>query len=207
MNAAEAVTAGEKSVRRDISRTVTEQERAERMAAFRRPSQLHRLAEATGSVCERCEAKIGADDPVWRVWSGVPRAWAFAGWRWCLITMCEGCGRKFRQPTPPLTVNGVSVAMPPDTRRWLEAECEECGRPVVFGLMRRHRRFFCSRCCANKHNVRPHNARRAERRAAAREGLTCAVCDTTFNPSRSDARYCSAACRQRAYRLRKAGAA
>jgi hypothetical protein len=34
----------------------------------------------------------------------------------------------------------------------------------------------------------------------------CAVCGTEFRPWRGDARYCSNACRQKAYRGRKAAA-
>ncbi len=37
--------------------------------------------------------------------------------------------------------------------------------------------------------------------------LRCAVCPETFTASRGDARYCSNACRQDAYRKRKVGAA
>jgi len=34
----------------------------------------------------------------------------------------------------------------------------------------------------------------------------CALCRSTYTPGRSDSRYCSSACRQRAYRARKATA-
>ena len=35
--------------------------------------------------------------------------------------------------------------------------------------------------------------------------VTCSVCGRRFKPGRSDARYCTAACRQRAHRARLAG--
>jgi hypothetical protein len=40
-------------------------------------------------------------------------------------------------------------------------------------------------------------------RLAAQSAGRCATCGTTFTPLRANARYCSAACRQRAYRQRK----
>ena len=40
-------------------------------------------------------------------------------------------------------------------------------------------------------------------RALARENLTCKRCGRTFTPKRSDAKYCSEACKQAAYRTRK----
>jgi hypothetical protein len=38
-----------------------------------------------------------------------------------------------------------------------------------------------------------------------RSGLTCQVCGRIFQPPRSDAKYCSSACRQKAYRTRVTG--
>jgi hypothetical protein len=60
----------------------------------------------------------------------------------------------------------------------------------------------CSPLCAREKR----NADARGRRLEARENHRCAVCDETFTPARSDARYCSAACRQDAYRKRKLGA-
>jgi hypothetical protein len=190
-NGKATVTDGEKTRRRPFSPTVTDwQEHAEKLARFRedcrRRNRLHDLADRTGSVCERCEAEIGPDKPLWRVWNRVPTV-PYRG-RWCLLTYCAPCGSEWQER---LTF---------DRRYLLESVCEECGRPVVFGLVLPHRRFFCSRSCANKHYARPHNARRAEQRAAQRANSTCAQCGHAFNPSRSDARYCSPACRQTAYR-------
>jgi hypothetical protein len=48
-------------------------------------------------------------------------------------------------------------------------------------------------------------ARRADR-AAARDERPCEGCGKPFTPARSDARYCSGACPQHAYRVRKATA-
>lgn len=74
----------------------------------------------------------------------------------------------------------------------------------------------CARC--NNWSFKPENwwetsscgsaCTKALGRAKARsepEPRPCEVCDTKFTPGRADARFCSAACRQFAYRQRKAG--
>jgi hypothetical protein len=57
----------------------------------------------------------------------------------------------------------------------------------------------CSRRCSKRLEK--------ERRRVKREDRRCEVCNETFTPKRADARYCSNACRQDAYRKRKVGAA
>jgi predicted nucleic acid-binding Zn ribbon protein len=53
---------------------------------------------------------------------------------------------------------------------------------------------LCSRECAE-------DWRRASRRAVRQRGAACLVCATPLNPqARADARFCSARCRQRAFR-------
>jgi len=61
---------------------------------------------------------------------------------------------------------------------------------------------YCERCAQTARNT---NAR--ERRRRARADLACNACGTVFTPRRADARYCSNACRQDAYRKRKHGGA
>jgi hypothetical protein len=60
----------------------------------------------------------------------------------------------------------------------------------------------CSPLCAREQA----NADARDRRRELRAGRTCAVCGEEFEPTRADARYCSSACRQDAYRKRKLGA-
>jgi hypothetical protein len=59
----------------------------------------------------------------------------------------------------------------------------------------------CSENCRRAHYAA---VRRAKRKPPARN---CEVCEEQFEPKRSDARYCSNACRQDAYRTRKLGVA
>ena len=42
-----------------------------------------------------------------------------------------------------------------------------------------------------------------KKRLEKRKNTECQQCGDTFTPDRSDAKYCSAACKQRAYRQRK----
>lgn len=53
-----------------------------------------------------------------------------------------------------------------------------------------------TRCCNRCYQRRLRAARAAERPAC-----TCASCGTAFVLKRSDAKFCSVACKQRAYRL------
>jgi hypothetical protein len=56
-------------------------------------------------------------------------------------------------------------------------------------------------CCADHRDEQVNAARRAAR--ARRRQTACSTCGTEFTPPRADGRYCSPACRQKAYRTRK----
>ncbi len=91
-------------------------------------------------------------------------------------------------------------------RVYVDEPCNACGRPVVFrptyGLYRRRRHVFCCTRCQWSH----YNAARNERAAREREKV-CEGCGEAFTATRRDAKTCSAACKQKAYRLRKKGGA
>ncbi len=70
-------------------------------------------------------------------------------------------------------------------------------------------RYYCDDC--RQRWARERQAKREKENAAARQRrarkrllwrATCAHCETAFIPKRRDARYCSAACRQKAHRTR-----
>jgi len=101
------------------------------------------------------------------------------------------------------------VVLPIEAPAWLEREellfeatCEVCARLVKPPryLLRRGggRVYYCSEGCAGKADVL---ARRIE--PVTRD---CETCGERFTPPRSDGRYCSSACRQKAYRGRRAAA-
>ncbi len=72
--------------------------------------------------------------------------------------------------------------------------------------------YYCDACrerwdAKRRERLDADNAKRRTRRAERRQyrpRIICGECDERFRPSRADSRYCSAACRQKAYRARKA---
>ncbi len=88
----------------------------------------------------------------------------------------------------------------------VDEPCGACGRPVVLrttrGLYTRRRDVFCCERCRWTY----YNGLRNERNARAREKV-CEGCGEGFTATRRDAKTCSAACKQKAYRLRKKGGA
>jgi hypothetical protein len=73
--------------------------------------------------------------------------------------------------------------------------CENCGRPVQQAYVRSRRsRVYCCVACRYRLDLR-------RRHVLSRERI-CVTCGDTFKPRRGDAKTCSAACRQRAYRQR-----
>ena len=71
--------------------------------------------------------------------------------------------------------------------------CEGCGK--VFYTTVPTKKYCNERCCSLgfwKH--------KREKRLEKRKDTVCKTCGNTFTPKRSDAVYCSNACRQKAYR-------
>jgi hypothetical protein len=170
-------------------RRVDPHDAAERRAVWQRVRRARRAA----TVCAKCERAIEEGEPVYiarmRLRWGVLRA-----------LQCMDC---------------APVYIP----TWIKRDgfgrtCETCGRRVAFDYDEPRllddadpppdpppgwRRAFCSEVCA----YRFHNRVRDERAAAARAGRSCEQCGETFDATRSDQRYCSPACKQRAYRERR----
>lgn len=87
----------------------------------------------------------------------------------------------------------------------ITATCTRCGELKPASDFNRDTRYanglhcWCRDCYRAYH--RAYNANRAPRRPKA-SPLTCAACGNRFTPRRSDARYCSRRCKQRAERER-----
>jgi hypothetical protein len=106
--------------------------------------------------------------------------------------------------------NGRGSASAMDTGDGWGRPCESCGRRVALDYddlpydeprpsrPTSMRHDFCSEVSAYRY----YNRIRNERAAAARAGRVCQECGRGFDAVRSDQRYCSAACKQRAYRQR-----
>jgi hypothetical protein len=78
--------------------------------------------------------------------------------------------------------------------------CPTCGRKVIMDMTKRIEEeeqwfLYCSEVCRLQH-------RNVLRRKYPSK-LVCEVCGTAFTAKRSDAKTCSAACKQKAYRTRK----
>ena len=68
--------------------------------------------------------------------------------------------------------------------------CPGCGR--LFFTQEHNRKYCQGEVCARLH--------RRKLRQQARTNLTCACCGKQFDANRTDAKFCSNACRQKAYR-------
>jgi hypothetical protein len=96
--------------------------------------------------------------------------------RWAAV--CEGCASPAEAAEAALTTS-----------------CSGCGLPLATTRNRSGRIVtVCSRACEQ----------RIARKAKRLKKPCCCVCKVRFTSARRDARYCSSACRQWAYRLRTA---
>jgi hypothetical protein len=132
-------------------------------------------AQNDASVCAECGRQIVASDPVWRQRLSLGRG-LFGGWRNTVAPVCSSCKSEYEA--------------------FYARSCDACGRPV-HNLYSTYRRLtFCSEVCQTK--ARAAQARNTRREA--RGSQTCEGCSKIFNSTRTDARFCSVACKQRAYR-------
>jgi hypothetical protein len=137
-------------------------------------------ARETGEICGGCGQAFGKADPRYRV--NVYGEY---------VSMCGGCA-----PEWLTSGRGKPVRILPavDVHAW---ECAGCGSEVIFGMTdwQYRKRVYCSDRCRKE-------AARKRHKPAEPHNITCEVCGTEFTARRSDARTCSPACRQRAYRKR-----
>jgi hypothetical protein len=103
---------------------------------------------------------------------------------------CRLCLR--RVPRPRIASTLIS------NHAWRAPEpCEKCGRPVICDARRRlPKHVVCSDAC----RLAVYRAIGIARRRSLIEQRPCKACRKPFTPKRCDARYCSAACKQKAYR-------
>jgi len=104
----------------------------------------------------------------------------FYGSSWVRVPFCETCVSGFHPSWMEMRTTPIACA-------------GGCGALVSsWGL---ERFVACSSRCAE--------ITQRERRLVSHEPRACEGCGEEFTPTRSDARYCSGACRQEAYRKRK----
>ncbi len=146
--------------------------------------------------CAICQRELSKREPVYRVRMGYhgQHDWHFAwGVTGSIAVVCSKCKAK-----PP---KGSEWLFDGATHGpWFPAEpCQHCGRPVFVDRQRRGLRYFvCSEQC--RIGVNNRRASMFRPRPLDPEPKPCATCGEAFTPKRSDALYCSPACKQRAYR-------
>jgi hypothetical protein len=146
---------------------------------WRRRRLIIRNAQESASCCGECGKAIKPGEPVWRKRISLGRS-IFGGWHTRVVPTCKQCsGEREIRPSKP---------------------CEGCGRLVhdVPTYSWTKRRTACCDECRTKAQAKA--AR--ERRTKARGQRQCEDCGETFKPTRTDSKFCSVACKQRAYRKR-----
>ena len=138
----------------------------------------------SGEVCARCDTRL--DDIIY-LGETYPHR---------LIPLCGDCFAP-----PGATGYDERIGSEP-------FPCENCGRLVVRQVswsdltpMYTTQRI-APHCCLRCQGAANARKRRARRRAV-RPARKCETCAMDFVPTRTDARHCSNACRQKAYRRRK----
>jgi hypothetical protein len=137
-----------------------------------------RNAAENGRHCAECSHEFVPGEPVWRFRKIVGR---FFGLCYSFAPHCEQCASGdwhcFEKPRP----------------------CAGCDRPVHSTTPPwQAASVICCENCGHKARAIRNRAARAERRGTR----DCESCRKTFTPSRTDSRFCSVACKQRAYRQR-----
>ncbi len=133
-------------------------------------------------MCEKCGKSIAPDEMLARRRVSVGR---MGGWGHQIRTYCLACAG-VNDPWAERVVH-------------LRQYCWVCRRKF---LQVESFTGFCHTCC-NACARKIHGRNRRER-LARRRTRECEVCGETFTPPRSDAKTCSPACRQKAYRRRRA---
>jgi hypothetical protein len=131
----------------------------------------------SASKCRKCGGEIG---PKAAVYYARKRTTGWFGYGFRAEAVCKDCrgGDSYDEGAP----------------------CYVCSRRVYLEKGARHDalRVFCSPHC----KIKFYGARDKDRRMKARWNLRCAVCKRKFTPDRADAKFCSSACKQKAYRQR-----
>lgn len=112
------------------------------------------------------------------------RAW------WTRQPICAGCATTGHRPE---SADGKTIAwIDVDPTRHPVVACEACGQQLHMEPDRRRKRVTCSNSCRQK----------TYKTIRVPSSVTCDGCGNTYEPARSDSRFCSPACRQKAYRER-----
>jgi len=161
----------------------------------------------TGEPCSGCGRKLRADEPVVvRGWSRMAVIYTYSDGTHGLGSRIKDWGARcvecanLRRVSERVwqhvfEIQGREVR----TCLYREEPCAHCGRPTIRDLGHRNRKHtFCSQPCESAY----HNHRKRK----PKERKLCEVCGEEFTAKRVDAKTCSQACKQKAYRRRRASA-
>jgi hypothetical protein len=147
------------------------------------------LAQDTGTVCGSCGSELGPDAVLWKV-----PLWVSQAERHLTAPVCTACAQSV------FTFDGaIPEALEQGQRSYVAVRCAAFGREVQRLHDNRPPRLWevCSRRC----RALVVTAKRKARRHAEMQHV-CTVCGAAFT-GRRDARVCSPACRQKAFRTRQ----
>jgi hypothetical protein len=142
------------------------------------------------SCCGKCGKSLASDERVCR--TRISRYGGFGGWQHSLVALCQECTEQDWHWK---------------YRRMVCKPCEGCGRKVWSEARLRWSDetngyltipVTCCEQCAEKVRLATARGRRRDRRGTH----DCQLCGETFEPTRTDAKFCSVACKQKAYRRR-----
>jgi hypothetical protein len=148
--------------------------------------------------CPNCNAPLGERGPV-VVWYRESEGGPVGGVGYRQVRGCAACmdeGYHAERRRRGLTIRAFLRHLTREEPHVRETECYGCMRPVFVITDTKHttpytRPIYCSKEC---------------RDAPVAVLKRCESCGKRFTPTRSDAKTCSSACRQRAYRARRAAA-
>ena len=149
--------------------------------------------------CNLCRREMSPADPIYRVSVAYSMNMQDISHGGVFEVCAECCATKpFVGVADMLGVDFSWLA----TRQWRPPKpCEKCGRPVICDMRRKLSKYVvCSDGCRRA----VYGAVARARRRSLVEPRSCALCGAAFRPKRSHARYCSAACKQKAFRRRGA---
>lgn len=123
--------------------------------------------------CGACGSQVGAGDPVVKYPYMLING---TGHWWFPGHVCMECIESFGRETTKSSF-----------------ACAQCARPTFLLQGKSSTRVLCSKRCENIFY-------RTRKRTPI---FTCEACNAPFTPNRADAKHCSPACKQKAYRQRK----
>jgi hypothetical protein len=174
-----------------------------------------RLAEEHGSLCGACGRALADGEAVYRITVFNGSTPFTGGYSRSVRLRCKDCAEAYdHRPVDSLSRDEQWLLATATVRKQVPrallhralgppAPCLVCARPVVNERNWRRGRTFCSKRCGDAYWTDWRREQRADAMAEARQ-KRCLVCDEVFDATRQDAVTCSPACRQRAYRLRRA---